>query len=262
MTKSEGSSTVSEAQIFSPDLLKLPQVIVWLAKVGVSSSRLAKLFNTTPGNMRRVKHFAARKIERQEQPSLMTFVPDLELVPATAMHRGVGIRSHKEIVRRSDRRSPTFDWLRQEIDWVFERYSRSYEFGAGAKSLSRLKQKLGHMSDVRRIALAGLLEQKLAWFQVHSGLVRSAISHASQSLWLLQTAHYRLGGRDEVRQFIDSCLIASNANLLANRPYAALQILSLMRSASESISAPLGSGGHEQGPGCCFRHAARACHPC
>jgi hypothetical protein len=81
---------------------------------------------------------------------------------------------------------------------------------------------------------------------VHSGFTRSAISHASLSLWLLQSAHYRLGSREEVREFIRSTLIAAHANLLAARPAAALQILDLMRAASESIGAPLGSDYYRQ----------------
>jgi hypothetical protein len=102
------------------------------------------------------------------------------------------------------------------------------------------------MSESRRIALAGVLEQRISWFLVHSGFTRSAISHASLSLWLLQSAHYRLGGSEEVREFIKSTLIAAHANLLAARPAATLQILDLMRAASESIGAPLGSDYYRQ----------------
>jgi hypothetical protein len=162
------------------------------------------------------------------------------------MHRGIGIRSHKDILRRADKPSPTLDWLRGEIDTRFERHRQQYQFLAGARSLGQLKQRLGHMSESRRIALAGVLEQRISWFLVHSGFTRSAISHASLSLWLLQSAHYRLGSTEEVREFIRSTLIAAHANLLAARPAAALQILDLMRAASESIGAPLGSDYYRQ----------------
>jgi hypothetical protein len=162
------------------------------------------------------------------------------------MHRGIGIRSHMDILRRADKPSPTLDWLREEIDTRFERHRQQYQFLAGARSLGQLKQRLGHMSESRRIALAGVLEQRISWFLVHSGFTRSAISHASLSLWLLQSAHYRLGGSEEVREFIKSTLIAAHANLLAARPAATLQILDLMRAASESIGAPLGSDYYRQ----------------
>ena len=226
----------------TPDLLELRFIIDWLMSVGVSSPRLAALFGTSAGNIRRLRYFASRQLE----PPLITFLPDLDLVPSTAMHRGIGIRSHKDILRRADKPSPTLDWLRAEIDTRFERHRQQYQFLAGARSLGQLKQRLGHMSESRRIALAGVLEQRISWFLVHSGFTRSAISHASLSLWLLQSAHYRLGSREEVREFIKSTLIAAHANLLAARPAASLQILDLMRAASESIGAPLGSDYYRQ----------------
>jgi hypothetical protein len=102
------------------------------------------------------------------------------------------------------------------------------------------------MSDARRIALAGVLEQKISWFLVHSGFTRSAISHANLSLWLLQTAYYRLDRKQDVQEFIKSALIASHANLLAGRPVGALQVLDLMSDASQSIGAPIGSDYYRQ----------------
>jgi len=226
----------------TPDLLEFRFIIDWLMSVGVSSPRQAALFGTSAENIRRLKYLAARQLE----PPLITFLPDLDLVPSTEMHRGIGIRSHKDILRRSDKPSPTLDWLRGEIDTRFERHRQQYEFLAGAQSLGQLKQRLGHMSESRRIFLAGVLEQRISWFLVHSGFTRSAISHASLSLWLLQSSHYRLGSTEEVREFIKSTLIAAHANLLAARPAAALQILDLMRAASESIGAPLGSDYYRQ----------------
>jgi len=238
---------VAKAQIsgntdLTPDLLELRFIIDWLMSVGVSSPRLAALFGTSTGNIRRLKYLASRQLE----PPLITFLPDLDLVPSTAMHRGIGIRSHMDILRRADKPSPTLDWLEDEIDTRFERHRQQYQFLAGARSLSRLKQRLGHMSESRRMFLAGILEQRISWFLVHSGFTRSAISHASLSLWLLQSAHYRLDSSEEVREFIKSSLIAAHANTLAARPAATLQILDLVRTASESIGAPLGSDYYRQ----------------
>jgi hypothetical protein len=240
--KGMAKEEISGSSDLTPELLELRFIIDWLMSVGVSSPRLAALLGTSAGNIRRLKYLASRQLE----PPLITFLPDLDLVPSTAMHRGIGIRSHMDILRRADKPSPTLDWLREEIDTRFERHRQQYQFLAGARSLGQLKQRLGHMSESRRIALAGVLEQRLSWFLVHSGFTRSAISHASLSLWLLQSAHYRLGGSEEVREFIKSTLIAAHANLLATRPAATLQILDLMRAASESIGAPLGSDYYRQ----------------
>src|SRR6266540_902537 len=135
-------ATLTDGQLPSPDLLELRFVIDWLMNVGVSSPRLATLFGTTPENIRRLKYFAPRQLE----PSLVTFVPDLEMVPATAMHRGIGIHSHKEILRRSEKGSATLDWLAEQIKSRSETHRQNYQFLAGARSLLQLKQKLGHMS--------------------------------------------------------------------------------------------------------------------
>jgi hypothetical protein len=227
----------------SAELSEYRFVIDWLMSVGgVASTRLGELFSTSPENIRRIKYFASRQFE----PSLITFVPDLEMIPATAMHRGVGIRCHREILRRSEKPSRTTDWLEYQIDSQFESHRQQYRFLTGARSLLRLKQKLGHISEARRMALAGRLEQKIAWLLVHSGLVRSAIDHANLSLWLLQSSYYRLRRAETVREFIKTSLIASQGNLLAGRPAAALQVLDVMRDACRHIGAEPGSDFHRQ----------------
>src|ERR1035441_317401 len=133
----------------TPDLLELRFIIDWLMSVGVSSPRLAGLFKTSPENIRRLKYFAARQLE----PSLITFVPDLEMVPSTAMHGGVGVRSHREILRRSEKPSSTLPWLEEQIQARFESHRQQYQFLEGARRLIQIKQKLGYMSrsEARRV---------------------------------------------------------------------------------------------------------------
>jgi hypothetical protein len=230
-------------QNFLLDLLEFRFFIDWLMTVaGVSSPRLAKLFDTSAENIRRLKYLAPRQIE----PSLITFVPELDLEPSTAIHGGVGIRSYRDILVHSEKPSPTTEGLREQIDIIFSLHQLQYQFLAGAQRLARLKQRLGHISEARRLAVAGVLEQKISWFLVHSGFSRSAVSHASLSLWLLQTAYYQKSHREDAREFIKTALIASHANLLAARPAAALQVLDIMRAASERIGAPLGSDYYRQ----------------
>src|ERR1017187_9085958 len=106
----------------TPDLLELRFIIDWLMSVGVSSPRLAALFGTSAGNIRRLRYFASRQLE----PPLITFLPDLDLVPSTAMHRGIGIRPHREILRRSEKPSPTLPWLEEQIQARFESHRQQY----------------------------------------------------------------------------------------------------------------------------------------
>ncbi len=233
----------SNAQHPEPELSEFGPAIDWLMSIGgVSSPRLAGLFRTSAENIRRIKYFEQRQLE----PSLITFVPELDLVPSTAMHSGVGIRSHRDILVNSDRASMTTDELTEAIDKIAAEHQQEYQFLSGAKRLAKLKQRLGHVGAARRLSLAGLLEQKMSWFLVHSGHSRSAISHASRALWFFQTAYYRKGDARDVREFIKAALIASQANLLAGRPVAALQVLDFVRDAAERIAAPLGSDYHRQ----------------
>src|ERR1022692_2761610 len=74
-TRGMPSSETYRTGDLTPDLLELRFIIDWLMSVGVSSPRLAGLFKTSPENIRRLKYFAARQLE----PSLITFVPDLEM---------------------------------------------------------------------------------------------------------------------------------------------------------------------------------------
>src|ERR1035437_6190282 len=96
----------------TPDLLELRFVIEWLMSVGVSSPRLAALFGTSAGNIRRLKYLASRQLE----PPLITFLPDRAFVPSGARPRGLGTRPQRDFLRRGEKPSPTLDWLRGEID--------------------------------------------------------------------------------------------------------------------------------------------------
>src|ERR1035437_2472146 len=96
----------------TPDLLELRFIIDWLMSVGVSSPRLADLFGTSAGNIRRLRYFASRQLE----PPLITFLPDLDLVPSRACPRGMAIPPQREFRPRREKPSPTLDWLRGEID--------------------------------------------------------------------------------------------------------------------------------------------------
>src|ERR1017187_4860754 len=87
----------------TPDLLELRFVIEWLMSVGVSAPRLASLFGTSAGNIRRLKRLASRHLH----PRLVPLLPDLALVRSTPLHRGIGTRSQKDLLRRADKPSPT-----------------------------------------------------------------------------------------------------------------------------------------------------------
>src|ERR1039457_5736223 len=106
----------------TPDLLELRFIIDWLMSVGVSSPRLAVLFGTSAGNIRRLRYLSSCQLE----PPPLTFLPDLELVRARAMPRCFGIRSKREILPGAEKPSPTLDWLRGEIDTRFERHRQQY----------------------------------------------------------------------------------------------------------------------------------------
>src|ERR1035437_5981535 len=94
---------ISGSSDLTPDLLGLRSIIDWLMGVGVSSPRLAALFSTSAENIRRLRYLASRQME----PPLITFLPDLDLGPSTALPRGLGTRAQKNFRPRSKKPSPT-----------------------------------------------------------------------------------------------------------------------------------------------------------
>ena len=209
---------------------------VWLLGKGVSSARLASLFETTSANVR-VIAFRARHRESQLDSgrTVLSAQPTPEIVET------LGIRSSPDDVVRTPARARKLAWLTDEIQNTVHQYSSQYLFLDGIKVLRGLAPWIGYAGDSRRIALSALLHQETAWFLVHSGHSGSAAREATlaQNLWRI--AFHESHEREYAQRFIQASLIRSHACLLAREPEEAWRILDIACEAAESIGAPIGS---------------------
>lgn len=219
-----------------PRLSQFGPAFAWLLDKDVPSARVASLFQTTPGSVRviafRARHSAD---EANSEDSALGCQPPPELAEE------LGVRAAPDEVVRTPVRARKLEQLRNEIDSAVIRYSSQYRFLDGLACLRRLAPWVGYAGDSRRIALAALLHQQIAWFLVHSGRCRSAAREATVARNLGHRAFCESGQREYGEHFIQAALIGSQACVLARRPQEAWKTLEVARDAAESIRAPLGS---------------------
>ena len=219
-----------------PRLSQFGLAFAWLLDKDVPSTRLASLFGTTPANVRviafRTRHSAP---EASPEDSALGCQPPPELAEE------LGVRTAPDEVVDTPLRARRLEQLRNEIDSAVIRYSSQYRFLGGVACLRGLAPWVGYAGDSRRIALAALLHQQIAWFLVHSGRCGSAAREATLARKLWRRAFHESRNREYGEYFIQAALIGSQAFLLARRPQEAWKTLEIARDAAESIRAPLGS---------------------
>jgi hypothetical protein len=161
--------------------------------------------------------------------------------PSAELAGTVGVRQAPDEVVRTPIKGRKLEQTQNEIEQTVIRHSQEYRFLEGVSSLRRLAPRIGFPGDSRRIALAALLHQHIAWFLVHSGRCDSAAreAHTARSLWRL--AYHESAEREYAERFIESALIGSQALLLNRRPQPALRLLETASDAAKSIGAPEGS---------------------
>ncbi len=219
-----------------PKLSQFGPAIGWLLAKGVSSSRLGTLFQTTAENVRVIAH-RARQPETEEYEE----EPDLSEPPSPELVAAAGVRGVPDEVVHTPAGDRKLDWLRNEIDITAAQHARQYTFLDAIRALKKLASHVGYAADARRIALLAQLRQHSAWFLVHSSQCVSAAREARAARNLSRIAYHESPCREYADRFIQSGLIVSHSCLLARRPREALRTLDLVRSAAESIRAPLGS---------------------
>jgi hypothetical protein len=219
-----------------PHVSQFGSAFAWLLEKGVSSARLATLFNTTPGNVR----VAALRSRRGIPETPATLTP-MGTTLATRLAIDLGVRTDPDEVVRTPARAHNLEILRNEIQECANEFSERYEFLGGARELRRLLPRIGFAGDARRIALRAWLHQKIAWFLVHSGRSGSAAEQSGIARDLWRVAHQERGSSGYIKGFVQAALIGSHALLLARRPHEAWDVLDLARDAADSIGDPLGS---------------------
>jgi hypothetical protein len=231
-----------------PRLSQFGSAFGWLLSKDVSSERIAGLFGTRAANVRVIAH---RWRMGDRSPTISR--PALGTAITSAERRSLGIRLGYDEVVPTPAKKDVLDSLRASVNAVVALHWADYDFPAGVQDLRRLISLVGYPADVRRIHLAGLIHQHIAWFLVHSGACRSAMTEAAIAGNLWRTAYHESPQRLYADEFVRSALIESHAALLMRKPQAALTILEAATDAARQVSAPIGSDHYRQRGVACFQ---------
>lgn len=220
----------------APKLSQYGPAFAWLLTRGVSASRLGGIFGTTADNVR-VIAFRAR---HASAPASVNAASLGEPVRPELADR-LGIRPDPDDVVRTPARLRKLEWLREEIERISVGHAAGYRFLEGAKALRKLLPYVGYAGDARRIALSGLLHERIAWFLVHCGRCESASEQAQVAQGLWQGACHERPLKDNAEGFVQAVLIDSNAHLMMRSPREAWSILDVAHAAAESAGIDIGS---------------------
>lgn len=213
----------------------------WLLSKDVSSARIASLFQTNSTAVRVAAH-RWRSSAIEATPSLLAF----DHSPTVSDHLRLGVRSDGDEVVRTPIGTRALESLQDRITAEVALRRSDYEYLKGVGNLRRLAPLVGYPSDVRRLHIAALLHQQIAWLLVHSGFCHTAMIEASTARDLWRVASHEAPERIYTEELIQSVLIASNAALLSRQPEAALSALELVPAAAQHIGAQLGSDYYRQ----------------
>ena len=220
----------------------------WLLAREVPAERIAALFATKAGTVRVAAH-RWRKAGAVQSGDW----PTITVVPTERERKHIGIRQGFDEVVGTSRRRISLESLEARIVNIVERHRADYQFSVALRELCSLLPSIGYPADLRRIHLAALLHQHMAWFLVHSGRCRSAMEQARVARDLWRSAYNESPQRLYADEYVRSALIASHAALLNRQPEEALGILSLATECATQSGAPIGSDHYRQRGVACFQ---------
>jgi hypothetical protein len=225
-----------------PKLADLAPAVYWLRQHDVPVARLAAVFGTDSGHIRQLTFRGNSSAFRFYSVS-----DSLDLLlarPTQSIRSRLAIRPHEDFVLLSLKQKQRIDFLNDEIGTIVA--DASVTFLERVARVRKLLPLIGYAAGVDRIRLLAFVRQRLGWLFVHSGYCSSAFSEAQAAINLAHIAYNERGQPEDLRTLTDSCLIASNACLLACDPATALRFLDLARQASERIGDSRGSEHYRQ----------------
>lgn len=234
--------TVPDFRLPAVQLSGLNTAVYWLREHGVTAKRLAELLNTNVGHIRVLKH-------RGKRPLLFYFASSLSSIkdrPIEDIRKRLHVRLEKDSVGHSGRQRKRIEDLGAQIESIWTRCGRSGEFMAGLLALQPYDGQYGRPASALWFRFMARLHQIRAWFRVHGGMSTSAYQEAKIAIDLSHLAYKEKEDPLDLRRLTESCLIASNACLLAANPKASLKLLDIASQASKEISDPLGSEHYRQ----------------
>lgn len=225
-----------------PKLADLAPAVYWLRQHDVPVARLAAVFVTDSGHIRQLAFRG--KSSGLRFYSISDSLDLLLARPTQSIRSRLAIRPHEDFVLLSPKQKQRIDFMKGEIGTIVA--DASATFLERVARVRKLLPLIGYAAGVDRIRLLAFLRQRLGWLFVHSGYCSSAFSEAQAAINLAHVAYNERGQPEDLRSLTESCLIASNACLLACDPATALRFLDLARQASERIGDLRGSEHYRQ----------------
>ncbi|MCU1284081.1 MAG: hypothetical protein JWO13_431 [Acidobacteriales bacterium] len=209
----------------------LGPAIALLRSFGIDPRRIARLFETTPENIRQID-YRAQHPRAAEAP--------LSVTPAREVPQPYEVPIYgKERVR--------LDELGHRIETTARQYAAAYQFSEGLAALRQCLAPLSTPTNSYKLRLKARLHHQIAWFALHQGLSSTALSNAAFSQQLSTEAYRKSWNKVDLAGFIDTALILALALLLSNegsrtqRELHALKILDLAKEVAEGANLPRGS---------------------
>jgi len=206
-----------------------------LRSFGLSSSRIAALFDDTPANIRKIN-------------SRFQFPNELP-VSEVAIPVRSEFKEEFPIYGSKRQQLEEREW---QIEQIFQQHASKFQFHEGARILKELAGALSAPTHPRRIRMLARVHHHIAWFAVQQGHCRSAIFHGERAMNLSRIAYRYSWDKTDLARYVESALVISMAVHLssedgtARRELYSLSVLDVARSASEVLRDSRGSEHHRQ----------------
>ena len=208
-----------------------------LRDLGVPTDTLARLFQTSSDNIRKVD---SRVYEGDSLGS-----PPL----AKGLLREFADEREWAVLRK---KSPLADKLRsrrrlgaieKEITDRFAQFAKSEQFSAGARNLRSFLPFVANATRPEVLRLRALVHRHLAWFSVHNGQSERAIKYSREAMRAALAAFDEsLGDRRFLKEYTEAALITSNALRISHRTD---EVFSVLDEADAAVLAREGKLGSE-----------------
>jgi len=212
---------------------RLPEVVDWLVRGGISLRRIADVTDTTHANARAIlsRHRRSRRHGVTRRPAEQS-VEQSRSRPARRMS-DVRRADHCESLQAALRRVVRSAWCGHDFHW-------------GIQELTLLGQYLGYYSQPELVHIAAERQFHLSAFNVHLGRTESAARHAHHA----QSQYRRLIDKGDrlrgLRGISAAKELIAHALLLEHRPFAALEALVEVESLSRQHGLTLGAEFHRK----------------
>ena len=231
-TQPEIHAYLKSYEIHIPDIAP---VFHWLhVNAGLTWAKVAAAFGITPDRLRAI---VSRNPLLPDAAPLPGVLDKLELqfmqkplvmVPSPELREALGISPNPDDVIFSRRRLEEILQFERQIEIVQQFYVSEGRFEDGLFKMRSSIRRLGKPHSATLMRILARLRHHSAWFLVHLGRTRSAISQARSSVLISYAALDESKNSINLARVAETGLILSMAYQLRNMPEASLNVLKMV----------------------------------